>query len=80
MGLHLPTGSLKTRTGLEPVSRCEPDTYQTIIDDIASHCAVEAGGSGSSIKLRRSNHVLNWKSCDAGQTKLHRVLFNFVSL
>ena len=28
MALHLPIGSLKTRSGLEPVSRCEPSTYQ----------------------------------------------------
>ena len=28
--LHLPIGSLKTRSGLEPVPRTEPSTYQSI--------------------------------------------------
>ena len=30
VALHLSTGPLKTRSGLEPVSRCEPSTYQPI--------------------------------------------------
>ena len=30
MALHLPIGLLKTRSGLEPVPRCEPSTYQPI--------------------------------------------------
>ena len=29
MALHLPTGPLKTRSGYEPVPRCEPRTYKT---------------------------------------------------
>ena len=28
MALHLPIGPLKTRSGLEPVPRCEPGNYQ----------------------------------------------------
>ena len=35
MAIHLPTGPLKTRSGLEQVPRCEPSTYQ-IADDIAN--------------------------------------------
>ena len=31
MALHLPIGSLKTRSGLEPVRRCEPSTYCAIV-------------------------------------------------
>ena len=27
MALHIPTGPLKSRSGLEPVSRYEPSTY-----------------------------------------------------
>ena len=34
MAIHLPIGSLKTRSGLEPVPRCEPSTY--LADDITS--------------------------------------------
>ena len=30
MALHIPTGSLKSRSVLEPVARCEPNTYQSI--------------------------------------------------
>ena len=30
MALHLPIGPLKPRSGLEPVPRCEPSTYQHI--------------------------------------------------
>ena len=30
MALHLPIGSLKTRSVLEPVPRCESSTYQPI--------------------------------------------------
>ena len=30
VAIHLPTGSLKTRSGLEPVPRCEPSNYQPI--------------------------------------------------
>ena len=36
MALHLPTGPLKTHSGLKPVPRCEPSTYQLIIDDLAT--------------------------------------------
>ena len=28
VALHFPIGPLKTRSGLEPVLRCEPSTYQ----------------------------------------------------
>ena len=28
MALHLPIETLKTRSGLEPIPRCEPSTYQ----------------------------------------------------
>ena len=30
VALHLPIGPLKTRSGLEPVPRCEPSTYLPI--------------------------------------------------
>ena len=30
VALHLSIGPLKTRSGLEPVPRCEPSTYQPI--------------------------------------------------
>ena len=30
VAIHLPIGSLKTRSGLEPVPKCEPSTYQPI--------------------------------------------------
>ena len=30
VALHLPIGSLKTHSGLEPVPICEPSTYQPI--------------------------------------------------
>ena len=37
MATHLPTGPLKTRSGLEPVPTCEPITYQPIsADDITT--------------------------------------------
>ena len=36
MVIHLPIGSLKTRSGLVPVPRCEPSTYQPITDDITT--------------------------------------------
>ena len=39
MPLHLPTGPLKTRYGLEPVPRCEPSTYQPI-SRCHNHCAI----------------------------------------
>ena len=35
--LHLPTGPLKTRSGLKPVPRCEHSTYQPIVpSDLAT--------------------------------------------
>ena len=30
VALHLPTGSLKTRSGLDPVPSYEPSTYQPV--------------------------------------------------
>ena len=30
VALQLPTGPIKTRFGIEPVPRCEPNTYQPI--------------------------------------------------
>ena len=36
MALHLPTGTLKTCSGLEAVPRCEPSTYQAISDGIGA--------------------------------------------
>ena len=42
MALHLPIGSLNIRSGLEPVPRCEPSTYQPISRWL-SHCAIGAG-------------------------------------
>ena len=34
MDIHLPIESLKPRSGLELVPRCEPSTYQPFADDI----------------------------------------------
>ena len=34
VAVHLPIGSLKTRSGLEPVPRCEPTS--PLADDIAT--------------------------------------------
>ena len=34
MALHIPIKPLKTRSGLEPVSRCEPSTYHPICQKI----------------------------------------------
>ena len=42
MALHLPIGPLKTRSGLKPVPRCEPSTYQPI-SRWHNHCAIGAG-------------------------------------
>ena len=36
MAIHLSIGSLKTCSGLEPVPRCEPSTYQPISHDITT--------------------------------------------
>ena len=36
VALHLHIGSLKPRSGLEPVPRCKPSTYQPITDGIAT--------------------------------------------
>ena len=44
MALHLPIGPLKTRSGLEPVPRCEPSTYQPI-SRWHNHCTIGAGFS-----------------------------------
>ena len=38
VALCLPIGLLKTCSGLEPVLRCEPNTYQSI-----GHYAIQAG-------------------------------------
>ena len=41
MALHLPTGPLKTRSGLEPVLRCEPSLYQpTSLDEFSRSAMV----------------------------------------
>ena len=42
MDIHLPIGSLKTHSGLEPVLRCEPSTYQHI-SRCHNHCPIGAG-------------------------------------
>ena len=36
VAIHLPTGPLKTHSGLEPVPRYEPSTYQLLADDITT--------------------------------------------
>ena len=41
MAIHLPTGSLKTSSGLELLPRCEPSTYQPI-SRRHKHCAIGA--------------------------------------
>ena len=40
VALHLPTESLKTRTGWEPILVSEPRTYQSINISL-SYCAIE---------------------------------------
>ena len=42
MALHLPIGPLKNRSGLDPVPRCEPSTYQPI-SRCLNHCAIGVG-------------------------------------
>ena len=42
MAIHIPIGSLKTRSGLEPVPRCKPSTYHPI-SRWHNHCAIGAG-------------------------------------
>ena len=42
VALHLLIGSLKTHSGLEPVPRCEPSTYQPI-SWCHNHCTIGAG-------------------------------------
>ena len=44
MSLFPPTGHLKTSSGLEPVPRCEPNTYQPISYDIATAPPGPVGG------------------------------------
>ena len=36
VALHLPIGSSKTCCGLESVPRCEPSTYRSITDNLAT--------------------------------------------
>ena len=33
---YLPTGPLQTHSWLEPVPRCEPSTFQPLVNDIAT--------------------------------------------
>ena len=42
MAIHLPTGPLKTRSGLKPITRSELTTYQPISRWL-SHCAIGVG-------------------------------------
>ena len=64
MALHLPIGSLKTRSGLEPVSRCEPSTYQPT-----------APSGPVTTRSLRERDVDPWQSvrswCDASSTQSH---------
>ena len=42
VAIYLPIESLKTCSGLEPVPRCEPSTYQSI-SRWRNHCTIQAG-------------------------------------
>ena len=46
VALHIPIEPLKTRSGQDPVPRCEPRTYQPISRRL-SHCAIGAGNNDS---------------------------------
>ena len=48
--IHLLIGSLKTRSGMEPLPRCEPSTYQPISRLHGHHCVIEAGSRSDSKK------------------------------
>ena len=53
MALHIPIGHLKTRSGLEPVPRCEPNRLPTspLADDITT-------ASSSKLKKNTSAHSI----------------------
>ena len=55
MVLHLSIGFLKTRSGLEPVPRYEPNTYHSF-NRRFSHCAVDAGLTGNKFVLVIASH------------------------
>ena len=42
VGLLLPIGSLNTRSRLESIPRCEPNTYELFVRRL-NHCAIGAG-------------------------------------
>ena len=48
--LNLHTGSLKTRSRLEPPPRCEPITYQPI-SKCLRHCVIAAGAYCNTLKI-----------------------------
>ena len=77
VAIHPLIGSLKTRSGMEPVPRCEPSTYQPI-SRWHNHCAIGAG------ILKRIKNLFNqWVVLLAGVSVQNRgkerkgnVLFN----
>ena len=66
VALHLPIGLLKTRSGLETVSRCEPNTYQPI-RRWHSHCAIGAGPTNYQLTPRYTDQLITsecpWQAC-----------------
>ena len=57
VALHLPIGPLKTRSGFEPVPRCEPSTYQPI-SRWHSHCVIGAGNNNNNKNNNNNNNHL----------------------
>ena len=62
MALHLPTGSLKTHSGLEPVPRCEPSIYHSspYANDIATAPSgtLKTNNNNKYITLISNNNVI----------------------
>ena len=56
VALHLPIGLLKTRSGLEPVPRCEPTNYPPISGK-HSYCAIGVGIKIMSMSIRLNVHI-----------------------
>ena len=70
MALHLPSGSLKTRSVLEPVPRWELSTYQPISRWL-NHCAIRAGYFGKGYNTIK---VLKWRTFWNNSTNIPYIL------
>ena len=51
MALHLPIGHLKTRSGLEPVPRCEPSTISPLAHDITTAPSEPVFSQGATVTV-----------------------------